>query len=512
MTFRQGSLRKWQRTVCSPWSRKCLCTIATEQLQPLNSSSSANACKTVKKKVALWVGYVGTNYKGLQIQRTTADGQTIEQELETAIFRAGGILESNFGALEKIGWMRSSRTDKGVHSLSTVITMKLEINPETWRSGDGGIELADRINQYLPRTIKIFSIVPVGKSFDPRRGCRSRLYRYLLPAASVGIIESMSSEEVQQRIFQLRAILSSYVGRYPYHNYTVRSQYRAQYRKKDSTSKKDSLSNENSHQNGKLFIFGADDSHDEDESADDFPLDDSGSSSCDTSASSSMVQAANSIHSAPKIRWLDEIDMKDRISSCHFRSIYSFACGDLQECQGLHYLELNVHGESFMLHQIRKMVGTAVAIMREILPSDIVPISLSCSSRVVLPLAPSEGLFLAGNEFHPFRTSPRPSGSEKPDNLPKLHMSPEVLQRKEQFWHDVLLPHMVTLLRENKTQWEEWLELLERARMNEAEMHETRKAWNDWRTQLEKRKAMENDAVDEISEMRTISLGTERDS
>lgn len=38
----------------------------------------------------------------------------IEGELEKAIFKAGGIRDSNFGNLYKIGWARSSRTDKGV--------------------------------------------------------------------------------------------------------------------------------------------------------------------------------------------------------------------------------------------------------------------------------------------------------------------------------------------------------------------------------------------------------------
>lgn len=38
----------------------------------------------------------------------------IEGELEVAIYKAGGILESNYGDLHKIGWARSSRTDKGV--------------------------------------------------------------------------------------------------------------------------------------------------------------------------------------------------------------------------------------------------------------------------------------------------------------------------------------------------------------------------------------------------------------
>ena len=47
---------------------------------------------------------------------------TVEAALEEAIARAGGILESNRGALQKIDWSRSSRTDKGVHSCSTVRT------------------------------------------------------------------------------------------------------------------------------------------------------------------------------------------------------------------------------------------------------------------------------------------------------------------------------------------------------------------------------------------------------
>lgn len=38
----------------------------------------------------------------------------IEKELETAIYKAGGIRDSNFGDLNKIAWARSSRTDKGV--------------------------------------------------------------------------------------------------------------------------------------------------------------------------------------------------------------------------------------------------------------------------------------------------------------------------------------------------------------------------------------------------------------
>lgn len=55
----------------------------------------------------------------------TAVGETIEDALETAIHAAGGILDTNLGNLTRLQWTRSSRTDKGVHSLSLVRTGKL---------------------------------------------------------------------------------------------------------------------------------------------------------------------------------------------------------------------------------------------------------------------------------------------------------------------------------------------------------------------------------------------------
>lgn len=47
----------------------------------------------------------------------------IEAELESAIYKAGGILDSNFGHLHKVGWARSSRTDKGVRLITWHLKM-----------------------------------------------------------------------------------------------------------------------------------------------------------------------------------------------------------------------------------------------------------------------------------------------------------------------------------------------------------------------------------------------------
>lgn len=57
--------------------------------------------------------------QGLQIQRDQPGG-TVEDVLQKAIYASGAILSSNYGDLHKIGWTRSSRTDKGVHALANV--------------------------------------------------------------------------------------------------------------------------------------------------------------------------------------------------------------------------------------------------------------------------------------------------------------------------------------------------------------------------------------------------------
>lgn len=137
---------------------------STSQSEPENLSLESNKWEPfIKKKVVMRVGYVGSDYRGLQMQRDEHQLSTIEGELEKAIFKAGGIRDSNFGNLYKIGWARSSRTDKGVHSLATMISLKMEIPADAWVDDPNGITLANCVNSNLPENIRIFSILPSKK-------------------------------------------------------------------------------------------------------------------------------------------------------------------------------------------------------------------------------------------------------------------------------------------------------------------------------------------------------------
>lgn len=99
--------------------------------QPPSSDGVKGLKDRKKRRVAMVVGYVGSRYSGLQKAEGTPEGapavETIESTLERALFEAGYIKESNFGDLDKIGWARCSRTDKGVHAARNVVSAKIEL-------------------------------------------------------------------------------------------------------------------------------------------------------------------------------------------------------------------------------------------------------------------------------------------------------------------------------------------------------------------------------------------------
>lgn len=272
-----------------------------------------------KRKVAVFIGYNGNKYDGLQINPGM---HTVSKVLSEAMVRVGCIAEENAHPLSKVKWMYASRTDKRVHALVNIVSLMMVM---VRGSMD---EIAELINSELPEDVRVLGISRVVNSFHPQRMCDGRLYEYIIPTYAfkhTGPIEQSlesidDSAPMQYRISEeelkrVNELLARYCGTLSFHNYTKRENY---------------------------------------------------------------VPAA----------------LK--------RYIMSFTCGEPFMNNGIECVVLSVKGQSFMVHQIRRMVGAVVAVMRGMIREDVFAKSFDVDQNMRVPCAPGDGLLLAEMYFDNF--------------------------------------------------------------------------------------------------------------
>lgn len=321
-------------------------SIPIEEIKASEEYKNRVESNAPKRKYALCVGYLGSNYQGLQIN---PDAITVESMLEKALFLAGGMPEVNFGNLQKLQWTRAARTDRGVHAVTQCCAMKLTMALDT----DGRAEFRKKVNEFLPIDIRVLAITKVTKNFNSKLFCSKRRYQYFMPTymlkpltemnhllqdalekqgpiknaataggySEPGSVQFLTPEHltaVRQQLVNFRvsaaqlevfrAALGRYQGTQPYHNFTT----------------------------GK----------------------------------------------APH-------DANAR------RFIISFECGEptIDEASGLEWVLLSVVGQSFLLNQIRKMVGLAADVSRGAASLEIMASAFS-GQKVEVPMAPGQGLYL----------------------------------------------------------------------------------------------------------------------
>jgi tRNA pseudouridine(38-40) synthase len=147
---------------------------------------------------------------------------SIETELMKALHKVGCVIESNIENNLKIGWSRSSRTDKNVHASRIVVSAKLLIDLSNINSLTGRVDgLCEALNNVLSYKIRVFSCTIVRGNFRAREQCNTREYLYYIP---IRFLQSLCHKEEDFDALTQRFcdILPIFQGSYDFHNFTRR--------------------------------------------------------------------------------------------------------------------------------------------------------------------------------------------------------------------------------------------------------------------------------------------------
>lgn len=293
-----------------------------------------------KRKIALFLSYVGAGYQGMQ---RNPGVKTIEEDLFTAIHKAGGISEANADdrGFTKIHWNRAARTDKGVSAVGQVCSLNMILHPP---------DIIDRINAELPPAIKVYGYRRTVKGFDARKWCDKRRYEYILPAwmfdSNVQGVAAASKGAVEDAGDSIRGSGSAYGGG------------------------GDTEPQPQQHLPPSSFIF-------------------------DEACVAKLNKILSQFHGTHNFH--NYTIRMDRNIAQAKRYIISFAVSaddGVVNINGSPWVRLVVIGQSFVLHQIRKMVGMALAEYRGVAPPGCLKYALSAAHTVPTPMAPDLGLFL----------------------------------------------------------------------------------------------------------------------
>lgn len=284
-------------------------------------TETENAQQRVKRKnFVIMLGYLGTNYFGMQINRGT---KTIEESLLTALLEANFITKDQFDDIREIRFQRAARTDKGVSAVRQVVSLKLPHNVNK-----------EDINKHLPKDIRVFGIKRVTKGFNSKNQCDARTYRYVLPTFALApehpdFLKLGDDEEVDEET--RRKQLSTINGE-PYHTFRL------------STKMLDDLNK-----------------------------------------TLTLLEGTHNFHNFTSRT--KALDPRNRRYIIYFRCIETFIANDME------FAVLEIKGQSFMLHQIRKMISLVIGISRNMLKPDFHKEAFSVE-KYALPTAPGLGLSL----------------------------------------------------------------------------------------------------------------------
>ncbi|BHF59855.1 tRNA pseudouridine synthase 1 [Sparganum proliferum] len=133
-----------------------------------------------RRNCAILMMYSGWDYYGMQ---RNVGFRTIEGDLLLALHKSGLISEDHLDNPSLINFQRASKTDKNVSAVGQVCNIPF--------SDQSPVE---KINEHLPRQIRILDVFRVTQHFSSKTACNHRVYQYLLPTFAFAARDSLSRE------------------------------------------------------------------------------------------------------------------------------------------------------------------------------------------------------------------------------------------------------------------------------------------------------------------------------
>ena len=296
-----------------------------------------------KRKCAMVIGYCGTGYHGLQFN---VGNKTIEGDLFEALVKAGAISKLNADDPKKISLQRAARTDRGVHAAFNVISGKFIMEDNN---------IVELINNQLPEPIRVWDVIRTTNNFSSYISCDSRIYEYFIPTfcfltkrdlktggESVKPTEEISLDMEQDKVFWERL----QIGELGEHG---------------------ELPDNAMHRLSRTYRV--------------------------TPTKLARIRRAFSFYNGTQNFHNYTIGVGPTLPSAK-RFIKSIEVSDPKIISETEWVGIKLHGNSFMLHQIRKQISHCVLILRNGLNPDVhLPYSFT-HNKVHIPKAPALGLVL----------------------------------------------------------------------------------------------------------------------
>ncbi|CAG8563258.1 9900_t:CDS:10 [Paraglomus occultum] len=360
----------------------------TEQVEKGNAKEP----RKPKRKVAALVGFCGTGYQGMQIN---PNAKTIEGDLFKAFVAAGAVSKDNSDDPKKVGLMRAARTDKGVHAAANAeikIPIAIRVVPHMIVDIP---DLVQKINENLPDQIRMWGFVRVIRSFHAKTLCDSRIYEYLVPTYVFQPAPTPTSPKTLSVSHATEPVLPDEQSedvsfRKPWVNIPVATLEEMAEKRK--------------------YRIPADTLH-------------------VVRQGFKEYEGTHNFHNFTSGRTYHE-------RSCD-RYIVKFEVSSPKMINDTEWLKLKVHGQSFMLHQIRKMVALIIMIVRSGTPLSLVAKTFNID-KINIPRAPSLGLLLEQPIFNSYNRKASAGGKETVDFAKYSVSIAEIVQEIEKFKEDFI--------------------------------------------------------------------------